>query len=375
MEPLTIEYIAGNRQIRKVIRQPKWLQVILLSVLGYEGAGCLAGGSLLIAAPDGHLMDMPVDIMRGAFSDFFIPGLVLFGLGILNALAFVAVWRQNQNGWIFSSIALGGLAIWFWVEIAVLLKLHWLHAMWGFPVIVGGIATIPLLPSRDLLNKGLILCGMLASLLYIVITCIVIAQWPGYSAMSQTESELSAIGAPTRKLWLVLSTPYTLLMFAFAWGVSKSASKNPTLRIAAFFLLLYSAMGFLWPFVPIHPRETLAAKGAAFRDTLHLALDLGSKIMYLIALLFAGVSFGRRFLFYSISTFIILLAFGTFTFLEMPRLSTGQPTPLIGLLERVNTGAFLLWIMVLAIALLKDNAPTRSVARLTNGRVKTVIQK
>lgn len=44
-----------------------WQHVVLLAVLGYEGLGALLGGSLLIARPDGHYMDMPVAIMHGLF--------------------------------------------------------------------------------------------------------------------------------------------------------------------------------------------------------------------------------------------------------------------------------------------------------------------
>ena len=57
--------------------QPRWERIILLIVLAYEGAGALLGGGLLIAAPDGRYMDMPVHIMHGVFSDFLIPGFIL----------------------------------------------------------------------------------------------------------------------------------------------------------------------------------------------------------------------------------------------------------------------------------------------------------
>ena len=130
------------------VRQPTWQRVTLLTVLGYEGLGALLGGVLLVAAPDGRLMEMPVDMMHGFSPDFLIPGLILFGLGVLNTAAFIAVWRGTQNDWLLAGLALGGLAIWFLVEIAVLQGVHWLHAMWGLPVLLGGVTVLPLLPSR-----------------------------------------------------------------------------------------------------------------------------------------------------------------------------------------------------------------------------------
>ena len=50
----------------------------------------------------------------------------------------------------------------------------------------------------------LLVCGILSSLLYIAMNVFVPMQWDGYSSASQTVSELSAIGAPTRSLWAAL---------------------------------------------------------------------------------------------------------------------------------------------------------------------------
>src|SRR5829696_8328685 len=91
-----------NRIAQKQHRRLPWTRMILLAILGYEAAGCLAGGSFLIAAPDGRLMDMPVDIMHGVFRDFLIPGIILFALGLLNTFAFLSVLRRNRFDWIMA---------------------------------------------------------------------------------------------------------------------------------------------------------------------------------------------------------------------------------------------------------------------------------
>lgn len=128
-------------------RQRKWERITLLAVLGYEGLGALLGGALLLAKPDGRYMDMPVSIMHGAFRDFSIPGAILFGLGVLNVAAFVAVLRRSRADWGATGLALGGLTVWFVVEIAILRELHWLHAMWGLPVVLGIVVALPLVPG------------------------------------------------------------------------------------------------------------------------------------------------------------------------------------------------------------------------------------
>ena len=52
-----------------------------------------------------------------------------------------------------------------------------------------------------MLRKILLVCGVFSVLLYVAMNVLVAMQWEGYSSVSQTVSELSAIGAPTRPLW------------------------------------------------------------------------------------------------------------------------------------------------------------------------------
>jgi len=47
----------SGTNLRNIVGQPIWQRITLLIVLGYEGLGALAGGSLLVAAPDGRLME------------------------------------------------------------------------------------------------------------------------------------------------------------------------------------------------------------------------------------------------------------------------------------------------------------------------------
>ena len=49
-----------------------------------------------------------------------------------------------------------------------------------------------------MLQKILLMCGIVSSLLYVAMNIFVAMQWDAYSSVSQTVSELSAIGAPTR---------------------------------------------------------------------------------------------------------------------------------------------------------------------------------
>jgi membrane protease YdiL (CAAX protease family) len=199
--------------------------------------------------------------------------------------------------------------------------------------------------SPDHIRKFLLACGVVSSALYVAMTVFVAARWEAYSSVSQTVSELSAIGAPTRSLWVVLATVYTLLAAAFAWGVLESAGANRHLRRVGWTLLAYGVLGIFWP--PMHLR------GAEFTvtDGLHIAFAAVTVPLMFLAIAFGAAAFGRRFRLFSIATLAILVAAGVPTGLQGPNIAKNLPTPTIGLWERISMGAFFLWVAVLAVAL------------------------
>ena len=220
-------------------------------------------------------------------------------------------------------------------------------------------------------RKIFLVCGMISSILYAGLNIFIPKFWPAYHSASQTVSELSAVGAPTRSLWIWLCIPYTILTIAFAWGVWFSAGQNRRLRITGVLLIAYGLLGVFWPFAPMHLRETLAAGGATFSDTLHISLGVATEILFLTALVFAARAFGKYFFLYSVATFVVLFVFGALTFKEAPGIAANQPTPFIGIWERINIGVFLVWVIVLATILLrmsnpkvKDNSKERDNKRL-----------
>ena len=89
-----------------------------------------------------------------------------------------------------------------------------------------------------------------------------------------------------------------------------------------------------------------------------------TNVLFMLQIGFAAVAWGKRFRFYSIATMVMLVAFGALTGREAPRLESNLPTPLIGVWERIGIGVFIVWIAVLAIALLR----TRDGARRMKSR-------
>ena len=212
-------------------------------------------------------------------------------------------------------------------------------------------------------RKTLLACGILSSLLYLAMTLFVAMQWEAYSSASQTISELSAIDAPTRSLWVLPGAVYTGLVTAFGLGVWKSAGRSRALRMVGALIVAYGALGLLWPFAPMHSRDVLAAGGSTFSDTMHIVLASVTVLLMLLAIGFGAAAFGKGYRIYSIFSLVILVTFGALTFLDAPRVEANLPTPWLGVWQRINLGVFLLWVVVLSVALLRVRDTSAANAR------------
>jgi hypothetical protein len=144
----------------------------------------------------------------------------------------------------------------------------------------------------------------------------------GYSRISQTPSELTAIGAPTRSLWMQLGAVYTVLVIAFGWGVWKSAGRDRALRIVGGLLVAYGSLGLLWPFAPMHQREVLAAGGGTLSDTMHVAAArrFSSCSSRWVLRQHSGNAPAS-----TIASIVVLVAFGAMTFWDAPRVQANLP--------------------------------------------------
>ncbi|NIO44989.1 MAG: DUF998 domain-containing protein [Candidatus Aenigmarchaeota archaeon] len=200
------------------------------------------------------------------------------------------------------------------------------------------------------LKKFLLICGILAPLLLACTDILAGTLYPGYSFISQAISELFAIGAPTSGLVVPLFSLYSVLLIAFALGVWMSAGRKRSLRVVALMVFGNAANGLvLWPFFPMHMRGAVMT----FTDTMHITLASIGVIFSVVALVFGAMAFRKRFRIYTIVTILILLVFGTIPFLEAPQLAANQPTPWTGFGERVASYVYEIWVVVLAIVLLK----------------------
>lgn len=197
-------------------------------------------------------------------------------------------------------------------------------------------------------RKALLLCGILSSLVYVAANLVAGLTWEGYSFADQTISELSALGAPSRSVWLPFGIAYDVLLFGFGFGVWRCAGRERRQRLTAAMLMAIAAIGAFWP--PMH----LRGSATTLTDSLHVVWAGVTSVLILLAVAFgAGAFGGKRFRHYSIATFAALLAFGASTFLYAPRLAANLPTPWLGVVERTNLALYLAWVVVLSAVLLR----------------------
>ena len=200
-------------------------------------------------------------------------------------------------------------------------------------------------------RKHLLYCGIAASLFYIAMNIFFPFLDKRYNWITQTVSELSAVDAPTRPLWFPLGIVYTLLIAAFGWGVFRSTDGKRSLRIVGILLIINGLIGLTWS--PMHQREVLAAGGGTFTDIWHLVMASVTVLLMFLSIGFGATAFGKGFRFYSIITILVFIVFGVLTFVEAPNVDKNLPTPYIGLWERINIAAFMAWLLVFSINLLR----------------------
>jgi hypothetical protein len=201
-----------------------------------------------------------------------------------------------------------------------------------------------------MVRKLLLVCGILSSLLYVATVILAPMGWEGYSSASQTVSELIAINAPTKSLVVPLFIIYSLLVYAFAVGVWQSAGRKRALHFAAVGLAGKEVLGLVVTlFFPIHLRGI----EGTLSDTMHGILTMVGVLFMLLAIGAGAAAFRIKFRLYSIGTILLLVLGGIMSGLDVSRIGENLPTPWLGVWERINIFAYMVWVVVLAIILLR----------------------
>jgi hypothetical protein len=206
-----------------------------------------------------------------------------------------------------------------------------------------------------MVRKILLGCGIVSSVWYVITDVLGTLRYPGYRYTEQQFSELLAVGSPVRPLMIALNEfPYNLLVAASAVGVWTSAAPKRAARITGAMLLGFAVSGMVTGVIfPMNTREALAAGEGTLRNAMHPVGTIVMSLFIVLAMAFGSRLLGRRFRYYTYATIAILVVFGGLTSLQVGQLEANEPTPWMGITERINIYATMLWVAVLAIGLLR----------------------
>jgi hypothetical membrane protein len=201
--------------------------------------------------------------------------------------------------------------------------------------------------------------GIVASLLYVATDILGGLRYEGYSFSSQMVSELMAVGAPSERFVDPLFLCYGALMLLFGIAVMRAgAGRNRRLCVAGAALIAYAVAGLTGPTLfEMHPRGTPNVS-----DMPHIALTGVISTALLLAMGMGAFAFGARFRTYTFATIAVVVVFGALAGFAGRNMATGQLTPGFGFFERVNIYATMLWIALLAVALLQRRRTVDGVA-------------
>ncbi len=203
-------------------------------------------------------------------------------------------------------------------------------------------------PSIDLstAQKVLLACGILASLLKVGTDLLAGSKWKSYNPISQSVSELSAAGAPTRSLVVPLELLYDALMLAFAIGIWQLAGATLLMRIAASLIAANAIISFLViSFLPMR----MAPDGTFSASTIHVVLMAIGVFFFLLAMGLAGAAYTNWFRYYSFGTLLAYVVLAIARLVLPAPTAAGSPVATVGAQERTMALGYLLWVLALAV--------------------------
>ncbi len=204
--------------------------------------------------------------------------------------------------------------------------------------------------------RALILCGLLSSVLYVIIDLVGALNYPGYDYSAQAISEMSAIGAPTAALLAPFYRTWSVLFLGFTAGVWLVGRTRHQLRWSAGFMIAVAVVGSGLSLFPMNQRSAEPTSS----DTMHLLFAGATMFLLSAAILTGAQAVGRRFRYYSAATVLVMLLFFALTMRDVPNVGADLPTPYMGLNERISMAAWLLWIAALSVRLLTSRKSERT---------------
>jgi len=125
------------------------------------------------------------------------------------------------------------------------------------------------------------------------------------------------------------------------------------LKWVGILIVIYCFFNLYWP--PMHVRGV----EKSLTDSMHITWAMITISLMFAMIIVGSKSFGQGFKIFSWISILCFLFFGVLTGMLSDDLAAGRPTPMIGVWERINIGMFMIWIMMLAIQILRNDQTKR----------------
>ena len=126
------------------------MRVLLILLQAFLAISAMPAGLMLMWAPDGHLIQLPLAVLTNApFKDFFWPGAVLFTvLGLGHAVGLVLTWRRAPLAARAALVLGAGTVIWIVVQVIMTEPLFWIQGL------IGGLGLVEVLAAVRMGRPG-----------------------------------------------------------------------------------------------------------------------------------------------------------------------------------------------------------------------------
>lgn len=201
------------------------------------------------------------------------------------------------------------------------------------------------------MKKSFALFGIIAPLSYVLAVIIGGFLLDGYSHMYNSISELTASNVNKIPIIFILFAVYNLSIMIFGFGLYTDVKLSSTIkgRIASLLLIAVGVMGIAMLYFVQDPRNI----PMSFGGKIHLALAGISSFLTMAVIILTGLCFKddnrlKKYALYSFISFGVVFISGGIT-----GMSVANNSPFGGLFERITIGAFMQWIFVIAVFIIR----------------------
>jgi len=116
------KYIKESSYEGGILMKERPLTILTFVVLLFTGVTAMAGGISLMLDRYGDVIGIPLNLLYGSsFSNYLIPGLLLFGvIGIGSLAAALILWKKAEISWVTTMLAGVALVIWIIVQVSII---------------------------------------------------------------------------------------------------------------------------------------------------------------------------------------------------------------------------------------------------------------